>query len=263
MSILFNNTYKAFSKRGNFSGEFYARSMGVDEARTYHESFDYGYEVNDINETGLFRLIILGNQYYTAIRIYCDEDIMNLGAFTIYGVNGSERYVGDGRGLEFFDYGEGYSFYLIYAGNPSQGVPSLVNDVDLIANTNNTINISYEYGLDYTLLGTSITIDRIENNTVYYSFKYEGTIPIRTVDIRLQYKYVNTTYNPWGGSTSTTEWRDLEDIAILSSNNTTSYTYQSNYNFNFDPSVTYTILAIVSYSNGNQDDMRSSEFQAG
>ena len=263
MSILFNNIYKAFSKRGNFSGEFYARSMSIAEARVYHESFNYGYEVNDINETGLFRLIILGNQYYTAIRIYCDKDIMNLGAFTIYGINGSERYVGDGRELEFFDYGEGYSFYLIYAGDPSQGVPSLVSDVDIIANTNNTINISYEYGLDYTLLGTSITIDRIENNTVYYSFKYEDVTPINEVDIRLQYKYVNTTYNPWGGSTSTTEWRNLDDIEILRSINTTSYTYQSDYSYNFDPNRTYAIAAAILYSNGNQDEIRSAEFQTG
>ena len=242
--------------KGSFSGTFYVRSLSTEEAYEYHSSFTYGYEWNDINDTGLFRVVVLGNQYYIAIRVYCDSSIMNLGNFTIYQNDGITTLLeSDGRQLEFSDYGEGFSFYLIYAGNPRYNALESA----LSAATGSTLTISYEYDSNYIISGSQIKVVNVDNNVVYYTFRYAHPSKILSrVDFELQYKYITTN---WNGSVTTEEWR-----SVASGGNTlyvdgTSCVYNANVTVNQDPSRTYAILAILAFQDNTVQDIRSNEFQ--
>lgn len=232
-------------RKGSFTGMFYSRSLSIEESRGYHSSFYDGWELNDIDDTGKFRILRLGNIYWIDLRIYCDKSIMNLGEFSMNG------FIGDGRDLEFKDYGDESSYYSIYAGDPQDMPVEYIGLSATLEDTGSTVPGSYEYNSSYYTIGKSIKVDRVDtsianNVTVDYTINYRGTNQVLSIRIDFASDSLGRYY--YGD-----ELR-FEDTLPTKLKYSGSITQSG-----IAPS-TYKLKAIISFSNNTSTDMDSGEF---
>jgi hypothetical protein len=242
--------------KGSFQGEFDIRTLTESEYHGYHDSFAWGYEAYSNEDNGNFKIVSLGNQYWIDLRIYCDNSIMNLGEVTIS--DGPTTLVLNGQDLDFLDYGEGLSYYKIYAGSPGDAGFN-IRRINSSITSRITLLISYEYDSEYIISGAQIKVVNVDNNVVYYTFRYAHQSKILgSVNFDLQYKNIYT--QPLGGSV-TIEWKSVASAGDTLYVNDTSCVYDANVTLNQDPSQTYAILATLRFSDNTTETIRSNEFQ--